>query len=149
IRCFVLRTTVPVACLVAVSALREVAGLRWAGLLSTFPGMTLTVLVVTYLESGPGEASRMAKALPSANLGMIAFLAVFRLGCPALGLSWGTSLGYILAAATLLVVGACWRRPVAAALEIPSIVPIYSPARSQAVWLGAAARIAERNDGLG
>jgi hypothetical protein len=105
VRCLVLRTAVPVACLAAIAVLRESAGIRWAGLLSTFPGMTLAVLIVTYLESGPAEASSLARALPSANLGMIAFVAAFRFGCPAVGLGWGTAFGYLLASATLLAVG--------------------------------------------
>ncbi len=36
--------------------------------------MTLAVLVVTYLESSPAGGGRMAKSLPSANLGMVAFI---------------------------------------------------------------------------
>jgi hypothetical protein len=57
----------------------------------------------------------MARALPSANLGMIAFIGTFRFGCPALGLAWGTACGYALAAATLIVVGesARWAAPAA------------------------------------
>lgn len=127
VRCLVLRTVVPVVCLAVVTALRESAGIHWAGLLSTFPGMTLAVLIVTYLESGPSEASSMARSLPLANLGMIAFVATFRFGCPAIGLGWGTALGYLLAAATLLAVGG-WIR-----LAAPRTYVVLQPAAP--AWL--------------
>ena len=51
------------------------AGPGWAGLMSTFPSMSLVVLAVTHLEAGPAEASRIAKALPSGNTSTLAFLA--------------------------------------------------------------------------
>lgn len=147
LRCLVLRTVVPVACLVAITALRECVGFRSAGLLSTFPGMTLAVLIVTYLESGPGEASSMARALPSANLGMIAFVASFRFGCPAIGLGWGTALGYLLAAATLLAVGG-WIGPSRSPARV-RVVRLRTPGRSRfgrvtvepAVWIVARRRL--------
>lgn len=113
LRCLALRTAVPVICLAAVAALRAWAGPRWAGLLSPFPGMSLAVLVVTHLEAGPAEASRMARALPPGCWGMIAFLVAFRFGSPVMGLGWATVFGYLLAAAALLAVEALtrWSRP--------------------------------------
>jgi hypothetical protein len=109
-RCLILRTAVPVAYLLAVTALRELAGARWAGLLSTFPGMSLALLVVTHLEAGPAEAVRMAKVLPPANLGTIAFIVAFRYGCPELGLVWGIMTGYALAVAVLPTVSLLTQR---------------------------------------
>jgi hypothetical protein len=96
-----LRTVVPIVCLLASLGMGEAFGAEVAGLMSTFPGVTLTVLCLTHLESGPASAIRMARALPSANLAMVAFLAAFRFGCPSLGLAWGTFLGY-LASLTIL-----------------------------------------------
>ena len=96
-----LRTAIPVACLLASTAMGEAFGPDLAGLMSTFPGVTLTVLCLTHLESGPSSAIRMARALPAGNLGMVAFLASFRFGCPTIGLAWGTLSGY-LAALTIL-----------------------------------------------
>jgi hypothetical protein len=116
-RCLALRTFVPMTCLAVVTLLRESVGMEWAGLLSTFPGMTLTVLVVTYLESGPSEASSVARGLPLANLGMIAFVAAFRFGGPAVGPGWSTALGYLLSAATLLTVGG-WAPPAVPRLRL-------------------------------
>ena len=72
--------------------------------MSTFPGLTLTVLVMTHLESGAGPAIKMARALPSGNLGMVAFLAAFRFASPVLGLGWGTASGYLAALAMLVLV---------------------------------------------
>jgi hypothetical protein len=74
--------------------------------------MSLTVLAVTHLEAGPVVASRLARALPAGNLSMISFLAVFRFGCPGLGLAWGTACGYAAALVTLIVVERLSRRPV-------------------------------------
>jgi hypothetical protein len=102
IRTLVLRTAIPVVCLFMVTAARDAVGARWAGFLSTFPGMTLAVLVISYLEAGPVEASRMARSLPLGNLSMVAFLAAFRFGCPAIGLGWGSVCGYAAALTVLL-----------------------------------------------
>ena len=68
--------------------------------MSTFPSLSLVVLVVTYLEAGPGESSRVAQVLPCGNLSTLAFLAVFRLVCSEAGVGWATVAGY----------GAAWRR---------------------------------------
>ncbi len=117
------RTLVPMAYLGFVMSIQESASDLLAGLLSTFPGMSLTVLVVTHLEAGPVAASRLAKALPPGNLSMLSFLAVFGFGCPQLGLAWGTALGYVAALATLVVVERLCRRPVFAPsgrLQMPS-----------------------------
>ena len=111
------RMLVPMAYLWFVMTVQDSAGSLLAGLLSTFPGMSLTVLVVTHLEAGPVAASRLARALPPGNLSMISFLAVFRFGCPQLGLAWGTALGYAAALATLVVVERIFRRPVSAPAE--------------------------------
>ena len=100
----VLRTVVPTACLLASIGMGEAFGSGAAGLMSTFPGLTLTVLCLTHLECGPSSAITMARALPSGNLGMVAFLAVFRFGCPSLGLAWGTVLGYLASLAVLAMV---------------------------------------------
>ena len=109
-RVLVLRSAVPAGVLAVVFTLRDAAGAGWAGLLGTFPGLSLTSLVVTHLEEGPGAASRMARALPQGNLSMVAFLAVFRLGGPTLGLVAVTVLGYVAALAVLLMGGVSRRR---------------------------------------
>ena len=98
------RTVVPVGCLLASLGLGESFGPEVAGLMSTFPSVTLSVLWLTHLESGPASALRMARALPSGNLGMVAFLAAFRFACPGLGLAGGTVAGYLAALAMLALV---------------------------------------------
>lgn len=100
-RVIAIRTMVPVACLVASTAMGDVSGPGGAGLMSTFPGVTLTVLSLTHLEAGPAEAIRMARALPAGNLGMVAFLAVFRFACPEIGPAWAAAIGYLAALAML------------------------------------------------
>jgi hypothetical protein len=95
-----LSAVVPIACLLAAIGMGEAFGPEVAGLMSTFPGVTLTVLCLTHLECGPSSAIRMARALPTGNLGMVAFLATFRFVSPSLGLVWGTVLGYL---ATLVI----------------------------------------------
>lgn len=148
-RCLLLRTAVPAACLVAITGLREVIGIHGAGLVSTFPGMTLAVLVVTYLESSPAEAGRMAKSLPSANLGMIAFIGAFRFGCPAVGLGWGTACGYVLAALTLLVVGGLAHRPAPTPGNRVRVVRLSGKSRRRSVSLGAVLTRNSRRPGFG
>jgi hypothetical protein len=88
------RTIVPLAYVMVVGIVSSVANPNWAGLVGTFPGISTVILAVTHLEEGAEPASRIARALPPANLSTAAFLAAFRFGCPALGLGWGTLLGY-------------------------------------------------------
>ena len=89
-----LRTATPVIYLIVLAIAQYLAGPSWAGLVSTFPSLSLVVLIVTYLESGPAEASRIAQVLPSGNASTLAFLAVFRLVCSEAGVAWGTVAGY-------------------------------------------------------
>ncbi len=98
------RTTVPALYVVVVGVASGAASPRWAGLVSTFPSMSTVLLIVTHLEEGPAEASRIARALPWANLSTAAFLAAFRFGCPFLGPDWATLLGYAAALTNLATV---------------------------------------------
>jgi hypothetical protein len=100
----VVRTVVPALCLLGVLAARDAVGPIASGLIGMFPGMGLTLLILTYMESGPGAAMRMARALPSGNFGMIAFLASFRFASPLAGLGWGMVIGYLAAVAVLAAV---------------------------------------------
>jgi len=119
------RTTVPAVYVLLVGLAGEAASPSWSGLVSTFPSMSTVVLAVTHLEEGPAAASRIAKALPLANLSTAVFLTVFRFGCPAFGLGWGMLCGYAAAMTSLAAMewafrrgglsrlsrSRCWRRP--------------------------------------
>ena len=85
----VLRTAVPTIYVLFLAEVEHLAGTGCAGLISTFPSMSLVVLVVTHLEAGPAQSSRIALVLPMANTSTAAFLVAFRLTCPVLGLSSG------------------------------------------------------------
>jgi hypothetical protein len=102
LRHLALGTMVPVVLIVTVRMVRAVGGASWAGLFTTFPAMSLAVLVATHLEAGPVAACRMARAMPPGNLITLVFLAAFRLAGHRFGLGWGTACGYALALATLL-----------------------------------------------
>lgn len=104
IRTVVLRTATPVVYVILLGIFEGMAGPSWAGLMSTFPSLSLVVLVVTYLEAGPGESSRVAQVLPCGNLSTLAFLAVFRLVCEGAGVGWATAAGYGAALAALFVI---------------------------------------------
>jgi hypothetical protein len=104
LRTMLLRTATPVLYLIVLAIAQQLAGPSWAGLMSTFPSLSLVVLIVTYLESGPGEASRIAQVLPSGNTSTLAFLAVFRLVCSEAGVAWGTLAGYAAALGVLIVI---------------------------------------------
>jgi hypothetical protein len=104
IRTVVLRTATPVVYVILLGMFERLAGPSWAGLMSTFPSLSLVVLVVTYLEAGPGESSRVAQVLPCGNLSTLAFLAVFRFVCEGAGVGWATAAGYGAALAALLVI---------------------------------------------
>ncbi len=103
-RTALVRTIIPVTYVAIVGVVTSSAAPRWAGLVSTFPSMSTVVLAVTHLEEGAASASRIARALPPANLSTAAFLAAFRFGCPVLGLAWGTLLGYLCALINLAAV---------------------------------------------
>ena len=94
---FWLRTVVPALCLSGAMGLGERLGPGAAGSLGTFPGVTLTALLLTNLEAGPVAAVRMARALPPGNWAMVAFLAAFIRTAPTLGLGAGTAVGYAAA----------------------------------------------------
>ena len=103
-RTALVRTIIPVTYVAIVGVVTSSAAPRWAGLVSTFPSMSTVVLAVTHLEEGAASASRIARALPPANLSTAAFLAAFRFGCPVLGLGWGTLLGYLCALINLAAI---------------------------------------------
>jgi hypothetical protein len=102
LRHLALGTMVPAILIVTVRTVRALGGASWAGLFTTFPAMSLAVLVATHLEAGPVAACRMARAMPPGNLITLMFLAAFRFAGHRFGLAWGTACGYALALATLL-----------------------------------------------
>ena len=102
LRHLALRTMVPAALLVTVRVVRTVGGASWAGLFTTFPAMSLALLVATHLEAGPAAVCRMARAMPPGNLITLIFLAAFRLAGDRIGLGWGAVCGYAGAVATML-----------------------------------------------
>jgi hypothetical protein len=114
VRTMLFRTATPVIYLIMLGIAQELAGPSWAGLVSTFPSLSLVVLIVTYLESGPAEASRIAQVLPSGNASTLAFLAVFRVVCPEAGVAWATLAGY--GAALSVLISIHW------VLNVPSLV---------------------------
>jgi hypothetical protein len=110
------RTSIPAAYVILAAIVGRAASPSWAGLLSTFPSMSLAILAVTHLEEGPSEASAIARTLPLANLSTAAFLAVFRSACPALGLGWGTFWGYVAALLNTAAIELVARRDIAGPL---------------------------------
>jgi hypothetical protein len=94
LRTMLLRTATPVIYLLMLGIAQDLAGPSWAGLVSTFPSLSLVMLIVTYFESGPAEASRIAQVLPSGNSSTLAFLAVYRVVCPDTGVVWASLAGY-------------------------------------------------------
>jgi hypothetical protein len=101
---------------------KERLGTGWAGVLMTFPSMSLTLLVLTSLERGPDAAIRMGQVLPLGNLSMIAFLVVFGVGSPAYGLAGGTFAAVLAALAPLPGV-AWWTRRAEVLGDISSLAP--------------------------
>ncbi len=77
---------IPTFYVLVVGVVQTVSGPSTAGLVSTFPSMSLVVLAVTHLEAGAAEASRIARFLPAGNLSTLAFLAAFCWGNPVMGL---------------------------------------------------------------
>ena len=106
LRTMFLRTATPALYVVALGLAEYLAGASWAGLVSTFPSMSLVVLMVTHLEAGGVEAGRIAQVLPSGNISTLAFLAVFRLVCTDVGVGWATVAGYGGALGVLVVIQA-------------------------------------------
>ena len=108
-RKIVLRTALPVLYMVFLSIAEHLAGSYWAGLGSTFPTMSLVVLLVTHLEAGPDEACRIAQVLPVGNLSTLAFLAAFGFVSGEIGLAGGMLAGYAAALGALVAIEASAR----------------------------------------
>ena len=98
------RTAIPAIYVLVLGIVQRMAGPGWAGLVSTFPSMSLVVLAVTHLEAGPAEASRIARVLPAGNSSTLAFLAAFHFASTEIGLAGATIAGYAAAVAALLVI---------------------------------------------
>jgi hypothetical protein len=98
------RTVIPAFYVLVLGIVERVAGPGCAGLVSTFPSMSLVVLAVTHLEAGPAEASRIAKVLPAGNTSTLAFLAAFHLTSTSVGLTGGIIAGYTAALAALVII---------------------------------------------
>ena len=126
---FWLRTVAPVICVGAAIGFGERLGPNAAGCLGSFPGVTLTVLVMTRLEAGPVAATRMARMLPPGNWAMVAFLATFTQTAPTLGLCGSIALGYVSALVCLGTVAHLTRPPTIAQLR--NVVEIRSRRTAQ------------------
>jgi hypothetical protein len=138
-RTMFLRTATPALYIMLLAIAERLAGPSWAGLVSTFPSLSLLVLVVTHLESGPAEARRIAQVLPSGNTSTLAFLTVFRLVCAEAGVAWGAFAGYAAALGALLAIQGASS---SFGLVIPSglgVRPIRSLGRI--VWTNAAEKL--------
>ncbi len=136
VRTMFLRTAAPVVYIVLLALFERMAGPSWAGLLSTFPSLSLVVLVVTYLEAGPGESSRVAQVLPVGNSSTLAFLAVFQLVCALAGVGWATLAGYAAAVAGLVMIER-WANLVELAREGAAFIgPVRALGRN--IWRNAA-----------
>ncbi len=98
------RSAIPATFSLVLWFVQRVAGPSWAGLVSTFPSMSLVVLTVTHLEAGPAEASRIARVLPVGNSSTLAFLAMFHLANTRIGLTGGMIAGYAAAVTVLMIV---------------------------------------------
>jgi hypothetical protein len=131
-----LRTGTPVLYLIVLAIAQELAGPSWAGLLSTFPSLSLVVLIVTYLESGPAQASRIAQVLPSGNTSTLAFLAVFRCVCSEAGVAWATLSGYAAAVGVLIAIERASKAPSLVGSRALSVQPIRHLGRI--IWRSAA-----------
>ena len=98
------RTAIPATYVLVFGIVERIAGPGWAGLVSTFPSMSLVVLAVTHLEAGPAEASRIARVLPLGNTSTLAFLAAFHVTSPLIGLAGAIIAGYVAAVTVLLLI---------------------------------------------
>jgi hypothetical protein len=121
------RTAIPAIYGLMLGMVQRMAGPAWAGLLSTFPSMSLVVLAVTHLEAGPAETSRIAKVLPAGNATTLGFLVAFRVVSPAIGLGGGTIAGYAAALLALLMIeGFVWR-PTFLHVNLTEALSIWRP----------------------
>lgn len=121
------RTAIPAIYGLVLGIVQRMAGPTWAGLLSTFPSMSLVVLAVTHLEAGPAEASRIARVLPAGNTTTLGFLVAFRVVSPAIGLGGGTIAGYAAALLALLIIEGFIRPPTFLHVNLAEGLSIWRP----------------------
>jgi hypothetical protein len=139
LRTMFLRTATPALYIFVLAIAQQLAGPSLVGLVSTFPSLSLVVLIVTYLESGPAEAGRIAQVLPSGNTSTLAFLAVFQLVCSEAGIAWGTFAGYAAALGVLVAVQAVSNGTTLVSSGGPSAQPIRRLGRI--IWTCSAERL--------
>ncbi len=158
----VFRCVIPTLYVLVAAAVQTVAGPSRAGLVTTFPSMSLVVLAITHLEVGPSEASQIARFLPLGNLSTLAFLAAFCWVCPVAGLGGGLFAGYVAAVLMLLVIEkgvSRIRLPRGPAMPVPRPISALRPSGTAwgfathpaltATRLYAHARLAPRHSGRG
>ena len=121
------RTAIPAIYGLTLGVVQRIGGPGCAGLVSTFPSMSLVVLAVTHLEAGPAETSRIAKILPAGNTSTLAFLAAFRIVAPAIGLGGGTIAGYAAALIALLGIEGIIRPPRFFRVNLNGVMSIWRP----------------------
>ena len=127
-----IRSVIPATFSLVLWLVQRMAGPSWAGLVSTFPSMSLVVLAVTHLEAGPAEAGRIARVLPVGNSSTLAFLATFHFVSTRAGLASGMIAGYLAAVTALLIVErndwikqfVCRRTDHARAIVASRIIPL-------------------------
>jgi hypothetical protein len=121
------RTAIPAVYGLLLGMVQRIAGPGWAGLVSTFPSMSLVVLAVTHLEAGPAETSRIAKVLPAGNTSTLSFLTAFRIASPVIGPGGGTIAGYAAALLALLVIEGFIRPPSFFHVNLTEAISIWRP----------------------
>jgi hypothetical protein len=139
LRTMFLRTATPALYISVLALAQQLAGPSLAGLVSTFPSLSLVVLIVTYLESGPAEARRIAQVLPFGNTSTLAFLAVFQVVCSQAGTTLGIFAGYVAALGALALIQMVSNRKRSANSSGFTVQPIRSLGRT--ILTGSAERL--------
>jgi len=115
---------IPVGCWLSVTGLKELV--PGADFLGGFPLVTFAALTGEWCTRGRASALLIAKSFPIGQISTVAFLVTFQMVLERGGLTMGAMLGYLAAAAAVLMIAMTNRRSIRQPAEIASCPPASS-----------------------
>ncbi len=89
-----------------VTEFADIVGPSWAGLFSAFPVALYPLVFLLHREYGPETAQNILGNFPFGLWSVIAYALTVSLVYPLYGVIWGTLLGFAVATAVLMIIGA-------------------------------------------
>ena len=104
-----LRATLATAIVLAITALADVIGSDWSGLLAGFPVVTFPLLLIIHIRHGSEPVATIIKNYPFGLMSLVVFTVTVSFAYPAFGMNLGTLAGFVAAAIYLVGISAVKR----------------------------------------